>query len=65
MATSHASFRIPASLAKRLRALAKHNRGAPHFLTLDGFVANALDAAVSKFEQKHNKGKAYAAPRSR
>jgi hypothetical protein len=58
---AHVSFRIHPHLAIRLRNLVDHNRGAPLFLTVDGFVEAELDEAVTDFERIHNNGKPYPA----
>ncbi len=57
-----ASFRIDGDVLKRTRNAVHHHRGAPRFLTLDGFVEAALDVAVRKLE-RDNGGEAYAEPK--
>jgi hypothetical protein len=47
------SFRIEEDVVKRMRNAVHHNRGAPEFLTLDGFVEAQLDAGVRKLEKKN------------
>lgn len=58
----HVSFRISAAVTGRLRSAVRHLRGAPLFLSLDGFVEETLEKAVRSLEAKHNGGKPY--PRS-
>lgn len=62
MAKQHATFRIEEALMKRLRFMVHHNRGAPMFLTLDGFVGETLSKEVEKVEKKMNGGQPYDKP---
>lgn len=59
------AFRVDDAIIKRLRNAVHHARGAPMFLTLDGFVASTLDKATRVLEVKHNGGKPFAEPRAK
>ncbi len=56
------SFRIDSDVLRRVRNAVHHNRGAPKFLTLDGFVEQSLERAARRLEQE-NGGDEYAAPK--
>lgn len=53
MAKVQVSFRIEEEIVKRTRNAVHHNRGAPEFLTLDGFVEEQLVTGVKKLEKKN------------
>jgi hypothetical protein len=59
------TFRVDDAILKRLRNAVKHNRGAPRFLTLDGFVERTLDTATRRLERDGNGGEEYGDPGSR
>lgn len=61
MAKVQVSFRIEEDVVKRTRNAVHHNRGAPEFLTLDGFVESQLEAGVKRLEKKN--GGEYAEPK--
>lgn len=51
------TVRVPLPTAKKLRTLIRDNRGAPLYLTLDGFASDVLEQAVSKLEKISKKGR--------
>lgn len=62
MAKVQVSFRVEEDIVRRARNAVHHNRGAPEFLTLDGFVEAQLEAGVKKLE-KLNGGEEYGEPK--
>lgn len=57
---AHVSFRIDAKIAQRMRNMVHHNRGAPLFLTVDGYVEYLIESGVADMEKNQNNGKPYA-----
>lgn len=53
MAKVQVSFRVEEEVVRRTRNAVHHNRGAPEFLTLDGFVEQQLEAGVKRLEKKN------------
>lgn len=52
----HVSFRVDAQVVERLRNAVHALRGAPLYLTLDGYVEAVLAGAATRLERKHNGG---------
>jgi hypothetical protein len=65
MARQHVSFRVEESVVERLRNAVHHNRGAPLFLTLDGYVEHIVEKAVERLEKAQNGGQPYGKPERR